>query len=148
MFLTFFSLNAKSIDKKHFYEVFKGESIVSIESLLSVYEKIKNPEAEVLLYKGALYVKKSGFLKNANEKIEFFKKGREIIEKKIIEQPDNVEFRFVRLIVQEEVPTILRYYTNKEEDAKIVIEGTSRLEKVVQDAIFDYSKKTSYLTFD
>ena len=104
--------------------------------------------AEVILFKGALYIKKSGFLKNLNEKLELFKKGRLIVEQKIEEQPDNVEFRFVRLIIQEKVPGILRYHKNKEEDAKMVVEGVSRLDKDVQDAIFDYSKNSTSLSFD
>lgn len=148
IFLTFFSLNAVSIDKKYFYEVFKEESIDSTEALLNIYEAIENPSSEVILFKGALYVKKAGFLYNLGQKIALFKKGREIVEKTIEEQPDNVEFRFVRLIIQEKVPAILRYYSNKVEDAEMVIKGVNQLEKEVQEAIFDYSKNSSSLTFD
>jgi len=147
-FLTLFSLNAASINKKHFYDVFKGESIDSVEVLLKIYEEIEVPTADVILYKGALYIKKSGFLKGLNEKLELFKKGRKIVEKEIEEQPDNVEYRFVRLIIQEKVPAILRYHSNKEEDAQMVITGVNQLEKDVQEAIFDYSKNSSSLSFD
>lgn len=145
--LTLFSLNATSIDKKHFYDVFKGESLDSVEALLKVYEKLE-PAEEVLIFKGALYVKKAGFLKNLGEKLELFKKGRLMVEKEIQEQPDNVEFRFVRLIIQEKVPAILRYHSNKEEDADMVIKGVKQLEKDVQEAIFDYSKNSSSLSFE
>lgn len=148
MFLTLFTLNAASIDKKYFYEVFKAESADSVDALLKVYEEMEVSSAEVILFKGALYIKKSGFLKNLNEKLELFKKGRLIVEQKIEEQPDNVEFRFVRLIIQEKVPGILRYHKNKEEDAEMVVEGVSRLDKDVQDAIFDYSKNSTSLSFD
>ncbi|HLW07776.1 MAG TPA: hypothetical protein VKY45_09430 [Marinilabiliaceae bacterium] len=147
IFLTFFSLNAVSIDKKYFYDVFKGGSMDSVDALLSVYEEME-PVGEELIFKGALYVKKAGFLNNLGQKIELFKKGREIVEKKIEEQPENVEFRFVRLIIQEKVPAILRYNSNKAEDAEMVIKGVNQLEKEVQEAIFDYSKNSSSLTFD
>lgn len=147
-FLAIFSLNAASINKKHFYEVFKCESIDSVDNLLRIYEEIENPEAEVILFKGALYIKKSGFLKSLNEKLELFKIGREIVEKKIEEQPDNVEFRFVRLIIQDKVPAILRYHKNKEEDAEMVVKGISLLEKSVQEAIFDYAENSPSLAFE
>lgn len=147
MFFATFSFNATSIDKKQFYDVFKSESLDSVEVLLTRYEQMSQVE-EVKIYQGALYIKKAGFLKKMGEKLVLFKIGREMVETKIAEQPENIEFRFIRLIIQEKVPAVLKYHSDKEKDAQLVINGVEQMERDVRDAIFDYSKNSASLTFD
>ncbi len=54
------------------------------------------------------------------KKIEYFEKGREILENAIIKEPDNIELIFLRYTVQKKTPSILMYKKDIEEDYQFI----------------------------
>lgn len=57
---------------------------------------------------------------NPFTKLSYFNKGKKILEKVIEENPENAELRFLRFAVQTEVPAILLYYGDIDDDQAIL----------------------------
>ena len=65
-----------------------------------------------------------------------------MLEAVISANPKNVEYRFLRLIVQENAPKVLKYNTKIKEDAKIIKAGYQKVTSSVKQAIVSYAKKS------
>jgi hypothetical protein len=63
----------------------------------------------------------------------------------IAAEPDNVEYRFLRLSIQEHTPKIVGYKSNLEADKAFIIKHFAKLSLVVQRAVKDYSKESKIL---
>lgn len=96
-------------------------------------------------YAGALLMKKSGMLKRPKDKLDAFKRGRDLLEAAISKDLKNAEYRFLRLVIQEQAPGILKYNDKKEEDAAIVTEAFAELPRVVQSFVKDYAQNSETL---
>lgn len=121
-----------------------GSSEATIKQELSRLEKADAGD-ETNAFKGALMMKLSAYLKTPKEKLNQFKEGKELLETSIKNQTSNVEYRFLRLLIQENAPKQLKYQTKLEEDAEMIRNGYSKLSVITKNAIRDYAKKSAYL---
>jgi len=96
-------------------------------------------------YEGALLMKKAGLIRGAGKKLEAFKNGREKLEKAIESDPDNGEYRFLRLMIQEHAPDMLGYNKSIEEDSAIVVKQYASLKEEVKNAVQNYSRESKAL---
>ncbi|MEO7766486.1 MAG: hypothetical protein ABIS01_03630, partial [Ferruginibacter sp.] len=96
-------------------------------------------------YEGALMMKKAGLIAKPKDKLATFREGRSTLEAAIKNDEGNVEYRFLRLIIQENAPKIVKYRQNLKNDSELVISSFKKLPLAVQQAIRDYSKKSSLL---
>lgn len=114
--------------------------------------KVENAGKPVLLaYKGAVLTLKAKFSKKKSEKKEFFKEGVGFIESAVSADGSNIEIRYIRLSVQENLPRFLGYHKNMEEDKQYLLKyystiSTALVKEVVRDfvmksVIFDESEK-------
>lgn len=55
-----------------------------------------------------------------NQKYKYFTQGRDQLESLVKQNPQNLELRFLRYLVQTEVPAFLGYTENRAEDLKFV----------------------------
>ena len=67
------------------------------------------------------------------------------MEEAIKNDEENAEYRFLRLVIQENAPKIVKYRGNIENDTEIIRASFKKLAPVVQQAITDYSKKSTFL---
>ncbi len=119
-----------------FYEVLMSHSITKVDSLINVTSNNKT------IYLGALLVKKAELLKDPQRKLFYYKEGRNILENEINKDPSNPEFRFIRLIIQENAPTFLKYNKNLNEDCILINEHYKKTTLSLQKIIKDYSKNS------
>lgn len=145
LYVIFFSTHLYAVDRSQFYKVFSSESEQLVNDLLTQLEK-DNSSSLLNAFKGALYMKQSSFLSKAKVKIETFKKGRILLENEIEAQPNNVEYRFLRLVIQEQAPSIVRYKSEIETDKQFVINNYSTLDHLLQKYISEYSKQSVALS--
>lgn len=141
--LLFLGQEKPQIDKKEFYHVFSSSDdkvIIRYESLLK-NSTIKEQEA----YLGALLMKKAGIVGNPKDKLSFFKQGAKKLESAISKEKQNAEYRFLRLMIQENAPSILGYKSNLKEDSELIRASFKHLEPAVQHVIVDYSKDSKVL---
>ncbi len=145
-FIAIFNLSFinDSFNKKEFYDAFASSSLEEVNSMLSKLEN-KKPSSLFRAYKGALFMRKSALLKTPLQKLDFFKKGMQTLESEIDKFPKNVEYRFLRLSIQENAPKFLNYYQDIQKDKEIIIKKYNILDKEMKSIIMEYSKKSEIL---
>ncbi len=142
----FLSLSANpDLSQLEFYQTIASESAEEIEKALML---INEADATQSIYNSALLIKKASYLKVLKEKIELCKEGIKGLEASIEEHPENAEFRFIRLSIQENAPKILKYKLNLEEDKTFLLEKFSSLDADLQVIIKNYAKSSMILTSD
>lgn len=145
LFLVFWgTVSFFSSTSSTFYKALYSDSLDTIESALKALDKEKST-ATVKAYQGGLIMKKSDFLKTAAKKVEVFKAGHQLLESAIKESPQNVEYRFIRLTIQEHAPKLLKYNKNIEEDKKSIIKGYSKLSSKTRAYILAYAQQSTIL---
>lgn len=145
LLITLFSLNANAqLDRKAIYNALASDSKELVQKQLDGIEKMKE-SSEVKAFKGALQMKAAQFQKTAKDKMALFNSGKKTLEAEIKSNDGNVEYRFLRLLIQENAPKQLKYNGNIEEDAAAVIVGYSKLKEAVKTAVESYAKKSASL---
>lgn len=133
------------LNKQAVYLALSGNSETTIRQELSKLDKAAKGD-ETNAYKGALMMKLSAYMKTPKEKLNQFKEGKELLETSIQNHTSNVEYRFLRLLIQENAPKQLKYHAKLEEDAEMIRNGYSKLNVVTKNAIRDYAKQSAYLS--
>jgi hypothetical protein len=133
----------KAFDRPAFYAAMASSNMDEIDAQLTIVKGSSVPEKEA--YEGALMMKKSGMLTKAKDKLSLFKAGRSKLEVSITKDKENAELRFLRVIIQEHAPKIVNYRNELEKDSQLIRANYKNLPQVVQQAITDYSKKSSVL---
>ena len=144
--LSAYTLNAQDTDKLNknsFYDILASENLDKIDSLLPRIQALAINEKEA--YQGALLMKKADLIKGPGKKLSVFKEGHELLERAINEDQNNAEYRFLRLIIQENAPKILGYSSEVESDSLYILENIKTLTPAVQKALLDYCKKSKAL---
>ena len=130
-------------DKSAFYHAIASDDLEEINEQLNIVKSSSINEKEA--YEGALLMKKAGLVTKAKEKLSLFKSGRLKLESSIKKEANNTEFCFLRLIIQEHAPKMVKYNSDIESDSLQIRTNYKSLAPVVQQAISDYSKKSKVL---
>jgi hypothetical protein len=128
--------------RKEFYEVLGESSLSEINAY--ILEDVTEGE-KGKAYKAALYMRRAEYLSGSFKKLESFKKGRDLLDNVIASTPKNVEFRFLRLMVQEAAPWFLGYNGEIAEDASLIIDELPYQQRKLQTVILEYSKYSNAL---
>ncbi len=130
-------------DKSAFYNAMASDDMKEINRQLAIVSTATFTDKEA--FEGALLMKKAGLVAKAKEKLNLFNAGRAKLEASIKKNTGNSEFAFLRLIIQEHAPKMVKYNSNIESDSLLIQTNFKNLSPVVQQAINDYSKKSSVL---
>lgn len=116
------------------------------KEMISELEK-SNLSGVQLAYLGAFQTIWANHVSNPIDKLTTFRKGKKNIEKAVSQNADEVEIRFVRLSIQNNVPAILGYKSDIDTDKNFVLEhfGTVR-SKHLQKLIRDFFEDSDLLT--
>lgn len=132
--------SAQKMDKAAFYAAMSSGNKDNIDKELTVLTD--NEQG----YAGALLIRKAGLAMLPRQKLKLFKEGRIKLETALKNDPDNTEFHFLRLSIQEHAPGIVKYKDDLPADKAFVIKHFDKLPLVVQRAVKDYSKNSKILT--
>ena len=133
----------QKFEKTEFYDVMKSGTLETITNQLEAVKAA--PEKEREGYEGALLMKKAGLLKKAKERLAFFKQGRIKLETALLADPENTEFHFLRLAIEEHAPKIVKYHSDIEKDKAIVLKNFKSQSPAVRHAILDYCENSKVL---
>jgi hypothetical protein len=133
----------QGFDKTSFYTTIASGSADAIDAQLNILSGSLMSEKEA--YEGTLLMKKAGLVSKARDKLSLFKSGRSKLESSISKDKNNTEYRFLRLIIQEHAPGIVRYHNEMDEDSKLIQANFKSLSPFLQQQITDYSKKSKVL---
>ena len=93
-------------------------------------EKLKsiNGESTVLLkgYEGCFYFIRCKFIDNPIKRIIYFNKGKKLLETAIKLEPYSIELKFLRYVIQKNLPKFLLYANNIEKDLNFVNENINK----------------------
>lgn len=132
-----------SFTKKEFYSVMAGKSETAIDNQLRLLKTAVLSDKAA--YEGALLMKKAGMAGGAKKKLGLFKEGHKKLESVLQKDSSNAEFRFLRLMIQEHAPGIVRYRGELEKDKLYIRNNYKKLQPVVQEAVQQYSKTSNIL---
>ena len=132
-----------TFDRTAFYRAMEQDKIELVNEQLNLLKtaSIQGKEA----FEGALIMKKAGFLGPAGRKLNLFKAGHKKLEAAIRADSANIEFRFLRLIVQEHAPGVLGYKHELQKDSEYIRKSYKTSSEDVQQAILNYNKKSKVL---
>ena len=136
---------ASTFSKAEVFKAVSGKDASSLTKMISKLEDLSS-SSDQQAYLGTLKMKRAEQLKTAKEKLAMFKEGRALLEKSITASPKNSEYRFLRLMIQENAPKVLKYNTNIKEDAKLVSSGYQSLASDVRNAVVSYAKQSPNLS--
>ena len=133
----------QKFEKAAFYTVMADGDLTAIDNELETVtaSSLANKGG----YEGALLMRKAGKAKGPKKKLGFFKEGRIKLETAILAEPENTEFRFLRLAIEENAPKIVKYNKEIEKDKAFIQAHFKAQPQAVQQAIIDYSKKSKVL---
>ncbi len=139
------NVNIYGIERTRFYPVFSSESAENISNLIVQIEDEETSTSLANAYRGALYMKLSSLLPTPKSKLDAFKQGRNLLEKEIQNQPGNIEYRFLRLVIQEQSPALVKYKSKIKSDKELIISHYSKLDHFVQKQVINYARQSKSL---
>ena len=96
-----------------------GEKLASMDNKKSIL---------IQGYHGCYYFIKCKFIKNPVDKLNSFKKGKQMLENAINQNPQSIELRFLRYTIQKKLPSILFYYNSKYKDLSFIEKNLKNLD--------------------
>ncbi|MDH5474245.1 MAG: hypothetical protein OEX22_00990 [Cyclobacteriaceae bacterium] len=114
------------------------------EQIRSLEEQ--STSSQTRAYYGAILMKRSSFEDIVKNKIAMFRKGHDLLEEEIDAFPKNIEYRFLRLAVQENAPNILGYNTDIKVDKSIIVKQYKELPSTLKSHILSYCKSSKILS--
>jgi hypothetical protein len=140
-----FTANAQTgAGRSGFYSAMSSASVAVWNKQLEALKAFSGNDKTA--YEGALLMRKSGSQKTPGQKLSMFKQGYKLLEAAISKEPSNIEYKFLRLMIQENAPKIVGYNKNIADDAKSLKSGYKSLPATVQKAVLSYSKTSKALS--
>ena len=141
--VTCLAVCAQSFNRNDFYSAMASGTLKAIDEQIILLRNSTNEYKTA--FEGALLMKKAGLAGGGGRKLNLFKDGHKKLEAAIKKDPDNAEFRFLRLMIQENAPGILGYKDDLKKDSAYIRQSYKKLPAEVQGAISDYSKTSKIL---
>ena len=137
-------ISVVGFSKTEFFKVISSNDAAGVTKMIDKIQKA-NESTDQMAYLGTLKMKKAEYLKTPKDKLAVFKEGKGLLEMAITKNNKNAEYRFLRLIIQENAPKVLKYNTNIKEDAKFISSGYLSFSTEVKTAVLNYSKTSASL---
>ncbi|MFT4092213.1 MAG: hypothetical protein QM640_01145 [Niabella sp.] len=130
-------------DRKAFYSAMASTKESLINTQLHALQKTGGKDRTA--FEGALLMRKAGIVSVPAKKLSFFKQGYKKLEEAIAADNNNAEYRFLRLMIQENAPKSLGYNKNIAEDSKIVKAAYKSFPEASRQSVLNFSKKSKAL---
>jgi hypothetical protein len=130
-------------DRSAYYSAIASKELEKLNSQLEVLKEASVKDKEG--FEGALLMKKAGLISGPKKKLDMFKSGHDKLESVLSKDTSNTELRFLRLIIQENAPRILKYRKEIAKDSQNIRKNYKNLPPAVQQAIVNYSKTSKVL---
>lgn len=142
-FLPFAGFAQRNFEKAAFYQIMdKGD----VKAINNEIELVRTSDTRGKMgYTGALLMKEADLVKRPKRKLDLFIAGRKLMEAAMLTESENIEFRFLRLTIQEHAPKVVRYHNDIQRDKTFIIANFKNTSPVVQKAILDYCAESKVL---
>lgn len=116
-FPLFLSANCDNINSIR-YEYHSLDTEKKVELFLKNYRNSSCQKSKP--YMASAIMQQAQYTMFPHKKLQYFSAGKKELEDYIKNNPDDIEGRYVRLLVQSQVPMILGYKGNMQEDKKFI----------------------------
>lgn len=117
------------------------------KNLLATLEKKSNTDHTLLGYQGAVMMLMAKYHLNPVSKLNSFQSGKHLLEKSILQSPDNIELRYLRLTIQYHAPVFLDYNKSIQQDKAFIMNMISEVnDKDLANRIAQFLFSTDLLT--
>jgi len=117
-----FLLSPRLSEVRKNYVVAVNDKEVMLQLNEELTEVNKEDKKILVAYKGSVLTLMAKFANTSKEKKAFFKEGASLLEYAILEEPTNIEMRYIRLGVQENAPKVVGYRKSKSEDKQFILD--------------------------
>ncbi len=127
------------------YSAIKEDSCKKLITILNSYNEENNP----LLagYKACATMMMAKYVFNPFSKLSSFYKGRNLLEKSIEADKENIELRFLRFSIQNSVPSFLGYKSSIDNDKLFLMNRLSTVKDTsLKQWIVSFLKQSDYVT--
>ena len=138
-----FSIENNTIQSQ-VYAALEGDDLEVINQVIQYIESAQS-STTMRAYKGALLMRKARMVKGNKDKLDTFKSGHELLEAAIAKEQQNIEFLFLRLIIQEHAPKFLKYNSDIGDDKSAIILHYKSLNDTLQKHILNYTTHSQVL---
>ena len=114
------------------------KSAANAKKLLDASTKMNASDPAVSGYRLAAEIVGAKFSKSLEQKKVILKNGITKLEKLLASNPQNVELRLIRLSVQENMPKIVGYHKNIQEDKNFIIKNYNSQSTVLKQYISSF----------
>lgn len=116
------SLFAQEIDRINLRTTFQAcNSKERTENFHSDLQSNKSSKAITIGYLGAVTAMRAKFNLNPFKKYNYCREGLNLLNTAILQTPNDIELRYLRLIVESSIPSFLGMNCNVESDKKLII---------------------------
>jgi hypothetical protein len=122
----------------------KKESFKEFKSILE-----KNTDNTAILngYRGCSLMLEANYLNNPISKLNYFNKGKDILEKSIKSDSENIELRYLRFTIQSNAPSILGYTSDIKSDKKFLLKNWNNISDLtLKNNVISFLKNSDQLT--
>ena len=107
-----------------------------LTSFLTKYKNDVRVDGKPYLYCGIMQM--ANYTMNPYKKLDYFNKGKQALESHISKYPQQIDARYVRVLIQSKAPKILNYYQNIQADISFI-------KKNIQESDVDEKSKSTML---
>lgn len=97
------------------------DNLEQAEHFMELLKNETSPEAKG--YNAAMNFMKSRYVTFPFTKLKYFKEGKNELDEVIKNNPGNVEIRYLRFLMQKQIPEFLGYHENIKEDFLMIVKG-------------------------
>lgn len=97
------------------------DNLEQAEYFMELLKNETSPEAKG--YNAAMNFMKSRYVTFPFTKLKYFKEGKNELDEVIKNNPRNVEIRYLRFLMQKQIPEFLGYHENIKEDFLMILKG-------------------------
>lgn len=101
------------------------------EKMITELSKAQKESTDYLAYLGGFQAIWANHVFSPISKLSTFNKGKKNIEKAIKKEPDNAEYRFIRLSIQKNIPSVLGYKSNIKEDTEFLKNNQNQIKSEI-----------------
>jgi len=142
LFVTLLSAAALNLAQVRKAYIAAAKSEANAEKFASIVASVKKEDDNKLFvaYKGCALTLQSKHSNYLPDKITLMKEGAAFLDHAAAADPQNIEIRMIRLSVQENVPFIVNYRDNIEEDKALILANFTKAPKEVRAHVGNYIK--------
>lgn len=95
-------------------------NISTHEEIKEFIQKYEQSDSQSEPYVASAIMRKAEFVFLPTTKLKYFNQGKNKLEKYIKNNPQNIEGRYVRILVQRNIPSFLGYSNHIDEDREVI----------------------------